>query len=417
MIVGISKHGRGGANRALGYLLAERSATRPLAYLLGDNNRAGAKRTPAPVVLRGDPDIARRLIDTSPHRWKYTSGVLSFSAGEQITPEMERKLMDEFEAVAFAGLSPDRYHIVWIRHAHLGREELHFLTPRLELVTGKSLNIAPPGRASRQLFDTWRSKINSHYGLSDPDDPARRRATSLPSHIAKLKDKPRQTRAAYSAQVRQTLTRFIESKVRDGIAKNRADVIRLLQQSGFTIPRRGQDYITVQLATTGERFRLRGRYYEDTLFRENKIPSPSISQPDPKRAAEFARRLEPLRQARAQYHLQRYSEKPSQLHRSLSYDRTGNPPACRIEKVRASISSPRRGVCQQAEALDRATRKLECASNRFGQAHRTFARDYESLVKGCVRRRRVKTLLRQYTVALNSSPGGEEIELERELER
>src|SRR5205823_1763190 len=138
------------------------------------------------------PEIAERLINETPHKWKYTSGVLSFSPGERITPDMERKIMDEFEANAFSGLSADRYSIVWIRHAHLGREEMHFLVPRVELSTGKSLNIAPPGRASRALFDAWRSKINAEYGLSDPDDPAHRRSLSLPDYVTKLKDRPGQ---------------------------------------------------------------------------------------------------------------------------------------------------------------------------------------------------------------------------------
>ena len=57
--------------------------------------------------------------------------------------------MDGFERVAFAGLEPDRYSILWVRHQHAGHHELHFVTPRMELVSGKSLNIHPPGRVSQ----------------------------------------------------------------------------------------------------------------------------------------------------------------------------------------------------------------------------------------------------------------------------
>ena len=178
MIVGFSKHGQGKAQGVLNYLLAEDGAAGALGYLLGENNRAGVRRSPLPVVVRGDSAVTHGLINSSNFEWRYTSGVLSFSAGERITPEMEQKIMDEFEAAAFAGLSSDRYNILWIRHAHTGREELHFVVPRIELTTGKSLNIAPPGKASRQLFDTFRSKINAELGLSDPDDPARRRGRS-----------------------------------------------------------------------------------------------------------------------------------------------------------------------------------------------------------------------------------------------
>jgi hypothetical protein len=43
--------------------------------------------------------------------------------------------MDAFERVAFAGLEPDRYSILWVRHRHAGHHELHFVTPRVELAT------------------------------------------------------------------------------------------------------------------------------------------------------------------------------------------------------------------------------------------------------------------------------------------
>src|SRR5688500_2996885 len=110
------------------------------------------------------------MIDSLPFKHRYTSGVLSFAPGEVITPAMEKAIMDGFERVALAGLQPDQYSILWVRHQHAGHHELHFVVPRVELVTGKSLNIAPPGRESRALFDMFRSWVNSLYGLAAPDD-------------------------------------------------------------------------------------------------------------------------------------------------------------------------------------------------------------------------------------------------------
>jgi len=93
---------------------------------------------------------------------------------------MERDIMDRFEAVAFAGLDCDQYTILWVRHEHAGHHELHFVTPRVELTTGKSLNICPPGRGARAAYDDFRSMINAEYGLADPDDPARERDIQHP---------------------------------------------------------------------------------------------------------------------------------------------------------------------------------------------------------------------------------------------
>src|SRR5687767_15974239 len=129
MIVGFSRHGQGSARGAIRYFTSER-------------NPDGTARTPPPVVLRGDPELIGQLIDALPFKHKYTSGVLSFAPGEVINPEMEERIMDEFEKVAFAGLDRDQYAILWVRHSHAGHEELNFLIPRVELSTGKSLNIA-----------------------------------------------------------------------------------------------------------------------------------------------------------------------------------------------------------------------------------------------------------------------------------
>jgi hypothetical protein len=132
MIVGFSKYGKGGGGPVVQYLTSER-------------NTDGTLRTPPPKVLQGDPQLISRLIDSLPFVHKYTSGVLSFAPGESVSPEMEQSIMDGFERVAFAGLQPDQYAILWVRHQHANHHELHFVTPRTELSTGKSLNISPPG--------------------------------------------------------------------------------------------------------------------------------------------------------------------------------------------------------------------------------------------------------------------------------
>ena len=136
MIVGFSRHGTGGGAGPVGYVI--------------DKTRPGREDSP-PEVLRGSPDATRKLIDSLDFRHKYTSGVLSFAPEEKVTPEMEREFMDRFEQVAFAGLEADQYNILWVRHTHAGHHELHFVTPRVELGTGKSLNIRPPGDAAKQM--------------------------------------------------------------------------------------------------------------------------------------------------------------------------------------------------------------------------------------------------------------------------
>jgi hypothetical protein len=109
-----------------------------------------------PEVVRGDPDRTARLIDSLDFERKYTHGVLSFEKeeGERVNPEIQERIIDSFEGHAFAGLEHDRYDILWVRHQDKERLELHFATPRVDLATGRSLNITPPGH--ERHFDAWR---------------------------------------------------------------------------------------------------------------------------------------------------------------------------------------------------------------------------------------------------------------------
>jgi hypothetical protein len=66
------------------------------------------------------------MIDSLPFKHRYTSGVLSFAPGEIIPPAIEQSIMDGFERVAFAGLQPDQYSILWVRHQHAGTPRVAF---------------------------------------------------------------------------------------------------------------------------------------------------------------------------------------------------------------------------------------------------------------------------------------------------
>jgi Relaxase/Mobilisation nuclease domain len=296
MIVGFSKYSSGGGSG-------------PVHYLTSAESPDGTARTPAPEVVRGDPELVRRLIDSLSFERTYTSGVLSFAPGEAITPAMEEAIMDAFERVAFAGLAPDRYRILWVRHQHAGHHELHFVTPRVELATGKSLNIHPPGRASQEMFDTFRSQVNAEYGLADPDDPARARDVSLPNHLAKLQADASRKGKARKVDIRDAITTAVRREVNAGRIKDRRGVERYLERLGFTFTRKGKEYLTVVHPDTRERIRLKGSLYSREQFNARETAEPGViyGMPDPGRAAELAATLEPMMAARARFHQQRYA--------------------------------------------------------------------------------------------------------------
>lgn len=123
-----------------------RGGGRQVAAYLTDAKRAGRDHA-APEVVRGDMAGTRELIDSIERKWTYTHGVLSFALEDAPSEAEQATAMDEFERLAFAGLDREQYDITWVRHQHTegGRVELHFVVPRMDLTSGKALNIAPPG--------------------------------------------------------------------------------------------------------------------------------------------------------------------------------------------------------------------------------------------------------------------------------
>ena len=158
MLIKAFPHGKGDGGKPVNYILRQDYHER--------------KESP-PVVLRGDPDMTRALIDSIDREWKFTAGVCSWGPEDCIAPEKEQEVMDDFEAVAFAGLTPDQYNILWVRHSHAGHHELHFVIPRMELSTGKAFNAFPPGWAND--FAPLRDLENIRNGWTRPDDPERAR--------------------------------------------------------------------------------------------------------------------------------------------------------------------------------------------------------------------------------------------------
>ena len=177
------------------------TATRPVVYLAGLRDKQGTVRNPPPAVVRGDAQLTRRLINQLHGRkHRYVSGVLSFR--ELISPADEQLIIDRFEAAAFAGLEPGQFDCLWVRHAHNRRTELHFLLPRCELLSGKALNIRPPGKRSEELFDTFRKLINRDFHLKDPDRSVARLSAA---EIDGLREK---LRRLTTARARYNRTRF-----------------------------------------------------------------------------------------------------------------------------------------------------------------------------------------------------------------
>ncbi|WP_269584421.1 relaxase/mobilization nuclease domain-containing protein [Roseibium sp. Sym1] len=257
MLIKLFRSGKGGGSAPVDYLIA----SHVLAY---DGNRdlirddAGVplmkSRDPLPEVLAGDPDHTRALIDACPHAWTYRAGVISFDKDDHPTEEQQQAVMDAFDELAFAGLDRDQVDMLWVRHSHEGRVELHFCTPRMELTSGKSLNIAPPGY--QKAMDALRDMLNKEHGWADPQDPARSQ------DIKQLPEKK------LRAQGREDIQNWLEDLIVAGRISSRPDIVAALEGAGFELPRQGKTYLTVKDPDSDTRWRLKGDIFHADWTRE-----------------------------------------------------------------------------------------------------------------------------------------------------
>ena len=247
-------HGKGSPAKASAYLLDKLDHQ--------GNVRAGIE------VLKGDATTFNAICDSSPHLWKYTSGVIAWSKDDAPTDEQIKEVLDDFEKHAFSGLDPSQYHLFAVLHTDDdGSKHIHVLAPRLDIQSGKSLNIAPPGHEKH--FDSLRDYFNTKYQWSRPDDLLLMHTTQEPNHIAKLNA---QAKNILTSQDIETLTKkqfcktvdnYVQTLLKTQTAENRADIVECIEQvKGVESVKQSKAFLTVTL-TNGKKHRLKGDFYNE----------------------------------------------------------------------------------------------------------------------------------------------------------
>lgn len=277
----------------------------PVNYFLSECKADGKLRQTPPVVVKGDPETTRRLIDSIDRVWKYTSGIIAWAPGEIVTPAQEAEFVREFESIAFAGLKPDQYNDLWVRHLENDGHELHFLIPRTELTTGKAFNAFAPGW--QKHFDPLRDKWNIEHGWSRPDNPSRARLIQHGT-LAKFRGPKK--------EAIEILHAYALREVTEGRVNNRAELVTSFREAGLEVTREGGNYVTVQL-DDGSKHRLKGAVYEQSFERQRFVSEaqskdgaePAGNREDNQRQlAALDAELEQIRKKRALYNESRYQK-------------------------------------------------------------------------------------------------------------
>lgn len=257
MLVKFFRHGKGAGAGALNYLLGS------------DRQRKDAK------VLYGDPVMTEQLINATPFKQKYKSGVLSFTEHtDEISDTQKKDIMQRFEDTLFTGLEPDQYDILWIEHSDKGgRLELNFVIPCQELRSGKSLQ---PFYAAADLVrvNAFKNIINKEYKLTDPNDPERKRLVNpyidnapRPTPYDKKPKKEEDDEIIKNPPDTHSLKEAIDRKMleslKQGTLNNHISVIYFLENLGLQIKRRTKSSISVAHPAMKRNIRLKGTIYEE----------------------------------------------------------------------------------------------------------------------------------------------------------
>ena len=312
MMIKFLARGTGSAAAAADYLTREKNLA-PEQEQDQDQDRDPEKNPEEVKVLRGHPHQVAAVADALEFEHKYTSGVIAWAPEDKPSDAQINRVVDEFEKTAWAGLEPDRYAWAAVQHREAGGGvHVHVLAARVDLETGKSLNIAAPGW--QKTFDALRDWQNHENGWSRPDDPERARDVQ-PGHRAYLE--AAELRAGLEAEKdpRRLITDYLSQGIETGAVADRATMVSALQRAGLEVPRQGEHYLTAADPESGGKWRLKGAIYERDFQRERlKSSTPEAGRAgtgtnrggDPERAEEARRKLETERGRRDVYHRARY---------------------------------------------------------------------------------------------------------------
>ena len=211
------------------------------------------------VLLRGNEEYTKHLIKGIDRVHKYLSGGLMFDKTDAPTEAQENAIMDSFEKMACIALDKCQVNLLWSRHVDKDRVELNFLFARVDLSSGKDLDLYTHKR-DKYLFKMWQNGINKHFSFANPDAEDRKRT---PSERAKAQSKGNFETSFISK--RADLDEKLQELVSTGVLTSKADIFKLLKLEGFEITRNSKNSISVKAGILGKKaLRLNNRpIYED----------------------------------------------------------------------------------------------------------------------------------------------------------
>lgn len=209
-------------------------------------------------ILYGSKKEILDLINAMNFKDRVTFGVLSFEERD-IIEDQKAEIMKDFEKTLFPNLEREKnFKILWVEHTDKGRLELNFVIPKIEIQSGKSLNVFYH-KADQWGIEAFQQYTNLKYGFSDPQDPAKKQTIQ---GTKKEKEKIRDL---------QKLDKIIHKAVESGILSNRDEIIQWIKENGIIVNRVRKDRISVKFDPTERAKSLTGGIYDERFSSIEKL--------------------------------------------------------------------------------------------------------------------------------------------------
>jgi len=284
------------------------STRRAVDYVIADHDHDGKIR-PTVVVRRGNPSIVADLGDSLTFAHRYRSAVIAWAPTDRPSEEQKEEVLRKFEELAFAGLEPDQYAWLAVDHG----DHIHIIVPRVELRSGRSMNIAPPGW--RNAYDPLRDYYNNRYGWRSPDIAAN-------PHNARIKAIDPLNLPQQAKRAKEMIHAAAVAAIEDGIITDRATMREWMAEIG-TIKREGADYISILVPGHNRALRMKGGIYAAEFGRTGGADT----RKEAARGRDYGQdqrgdlgRLQEKIAQRAQYNQHRYARRDRSAERAINRD-------------------------------------------------------------------------------------------------
>ncbi|MDU1576020.1 MAG: hypothetical protein E6868_22680 [Pantoea sp.] len=236
--------------------LNQRNIKNSISYLLREKKKEEQEFI---KVLSGSKDHMlnfNKLIASKNLKTPYIAGVLSFEE-ENIEEQAKFKIMEDFEAMAFAGV-PEEYRppVLWVEHRDKGRLELNYLTFNA-LTTGRSFAVYYD-KKDRRLLNDFTEIVNYEGGYSSPFDDFTN------TQKIRMAEPPGKTLPAEKKALVEGLNNRLCSLILERKITNKAELITYLQEKeGFKINRIAKNTVSIITDLDDTPIRLKGDIYQD----------------------------------------------------------------------------------------------------------------------------------------------------------